>query len=637
MTALSFAITLYVTWNVDRSGTRNENGNAIRHMLKLWYDRVNRKRKEKQSKEKETPLRGMVNGAGTTPFERALQQCGFGTKVLDRLELSLLIDQCNQFEHRGAGSKLIRRGKIPANIGKFQEVHFLGNDFGVSTHFGDISLTRPVTAVEVHDALIYGNASIQSTGNRRVAQLIRGNSSLFQKLFKGKYFPNSSFWDAPCPGTVSWAWRKITSAEQYLKRVALARWKCRHWTDPWLPHTLSFTVLRRPQVSNRADYQVERVTDLIDWASHSWKEDLVKEIFGAIDTEAILSIPISYHGVPDKGIWHHTSDGIFTVRSAYHAGTSLNLAGRTKEKGESSSGSTRNLGWKISASNKVEFFIWRCLHNAIATSNNLHHRQMDVNPYCPVCHKERETTEHLLFGCKGSKEVWCLAGRFFQPSCDWKSMDFPSWWTSLSQGQQIAVQILIFEKAHAAWEEYLSVLERKRGELHVAQPNQAQKWEPPPTGVTKLNVDGAMNKDSGLCEMGMVARKSEGIIVGAASQSMYGQFPPRVIETMGFRFALTEALNHNLTRIEVEGDAKHVVQAIKGEKAFADCDSIILDCIKLASQFTICVFSPVKHGYNRVADSTAKHFLLRADTESWREDVPSWLVRTIGSLAPFDF
>lgn len=111
------------------------------------------------------------------------------------------------------------------------------------------------------------------------------------------------------------------------------------------------------------------MTDLIDGASPSWKEDLVKEIFWAIDMEAILSIPIRNHGVPDKGIWHHTSDSIFTVRSAYHVATSLNLADRTKDKGESSSGSTRNLGWKevwkISASNKVKFFIWRCLHNAI--------------------------------------------------------------------------------------------------------------------------------------------------------------------------------------------------------------------------------------------------------------------------------
>ncbi|KAG5566550.1 hypothetical protein RHGRI_002190 [Rhododendron griersonianum] len=77
---------------------------------------------------------------------------------------------------------------------------------------------------------------------------------------------------------------------------------------------------------------------------------------------------------------------------------------------------------------------------------------------------------------------------------------------------------------------------------------------------------------------------------------MYGQFSPQVIKAMGFRFALTEALNRNLTWIEVEGDAKHVVQDIKGEKTFADCDSIILDCIKLASQLLLLLlcFSHVK-------------------------------------------
>lgn len=89
-----------------------------------------------------------------------------------------------------------------------------------------------------------------------------------------------------------------------------------------------------------------RVSDLIDGASCSWKEDLVREIFEEIDVDEILSIPISTQGIPDKGVWHHTADGNFTVRSAYYVAKSLNLGGRIKEKGESSSGSADSLRWR---------------------------------------------------------------------------------------------------------------------------------------------------------------------------------------------------------------------------------------------------------------------------------------------------
>lgn len=81
---------------------------------------------------------------------------------------------------------------------------------------------------------------------------------------------------------------------------------------------------------------------------------------------------------------------------------------------------------------------------------------------------------------------------------------------------------------------------------------------------------------------------------------------------MGFRLALMMAKDWNFSRIIVEGDdALQVVQALNQEKTYANCDSIIHDCLKLASCFLICSFSHVKPQCNRVAHFVAKHALFR--------------------------
>lgn len=167
------------------------------------------------------------------------------------------------------------------------------------------------------------------------------------------------------------------------------------WTDPWLPRTYSFKVLSQPRVVDTVVPQIRKVSELIDENTHSWKADLVKELFVATDVDSILSIPVSTQGVLDRGLWHFTANGAFTVRSAYYVAKSLNYCRRSTERGETSSTSPCNSGWKdvwkIPASNKVRHFIWRCLHNAIANFANLQGRHLDINPLCPKCHKEHET------------------------------------------------------------------------------------------------------------------------------------------------------------------------------------------------------------------------------------------------------
>ncbi|KAF7151290.1 hypothetical protein RHSIM_Rhsim02G0086600 [Rhododendron simsii] len=99
-------------------------------------------------------------------------------------------------------------------------------------------------------------------------RLINGPESLFQRLFKGKYFHYSTFWDASCPKSASWAWRSICAGRSTLRKGW--RWcvgdgkAISIWHDPWLPRSLSFHVLSPAPPVDSLYHSVTRVSDLID-------------------------------------------------------------------------------------------------------------------------------------------------------------------------------------------------------------------------------------------------------------------------------------------------------------------------------------------------------------------------------------
>lgn len=46
-----------------------------------------------------------------------------------------------------------------------------------------------------------------------------------------------------------------------------------------------------------------------------------------------------------------------------------------------------------------KFLIWKIIHNAIPTTDNLRHRHIDVPSTCPLCQKFPESPEHLFMEC----------------------------------------------------------------------------------------------------------------------------------------------------------------------------------------------------------------------------------------------
>ena len=113
------------------------------------------------------------------------------------------------------------------------------------------------------------------------------HDSLVYGLFKARYFPHTDFVHASmgnCP-----------------------------WGDKWLPSPSTFKVVS-PRLFMHAD---TRVSELISHVPVVWKMQVIDTLSLPHEADIIKSIPLSTHSPPGKLIWAATTNGLFSVRSAY--------------------------------------------------------------------------------------------------------------------------------------------------------------------------------------------------------------------------------------------------------------------------------------------------------------------------------
>ncbi|KAF7153136.1 hypothetical protein RHSIM_Rhsim01G0076000 [Rhododendron simsii] len=227
-----------------------------------------------------------------------------------------------------------------------------------------------------------------------------------REIFKGRYFPCTSFWHANVSSQSSWAWKSIVWARKLIDKGWI--WQVRSgkdirvWEDPWLSKSTNFRI--NGTTPRRED--IKKVADLIDSDTKSWKVSLIRETFNQEDADAILSIAISYTSQRDRKIWHPSPNGTFSVKSAYRLAKESSSSHHNLQEGQSSSSSVLPTVWKklwgLSIHPKVKLFIWKCFNNEVATNLALVLRKVRADPVCSRCGKAEESIAHVLFQCEAA-------------------------------------------------------------------------------------------------------------------------------------------------------------------------------------------------------------------------------------------
>lgn len=269
-----------------------------------------------------------------------------------------------------------------------------------------------------------------------------------------------------------------------------------------------------------------------------------------------------------------------------------------------------------------------------------------VNATCLWCHRFCETDVHVLFECEFAKMVWansCLQNtvvpvggetcfgvllRVFQncskDQCVMVEMLCWSLWNRMNRWVWERVNGSIFGVRAAAvnmlndWRK--ACMNEVRGMRMMC--SGTRKWQTPPTGWFKINVDATIFPD-GWVGLGCVVRDSYGRFLRAKCGRIEGRWQPREAEALGMKEALSWSKQLSLDHCIFESDSKVLVEACKENRGESYFHTIVSDCVQLSKHFEHVQIVFASRSVNKVAHLLATYSL--ADLREWDENPPEFI------------
>jgi ribonuclease HI len=458
---------------------------------------------------------------------------------------------------------------------------------------------------------------------------------------KAKYYPNESILEAKLGNKPSFIWRSIYNSRALVKEGLIWRIgdgsRVHIWGDKWLPTPTTYCIQSPPK--NLAPDTM--VSELIDRRAGGWKQNLLIENFNKEEVDAIQSIPISLTNQPDKQIWRGTIKGEFTVGSAYHMAkeNEANLQAGCSNRSEE--GNIWKGIWSSKIPNAVKTFMWRACQNLLPTRENLAKRNIIKDPSCTICGLEIESTEHILWECSSSSDVWGVSLRRFQKSSCLAFKNFQHIAESfLQEGSEEDFEVFCIT-ARKIWlrrnewihegifshpntlalgaqqnqKSFIWANQKEEGELQQKTEN---RWKNPPEGWLKVNCDAALDKGKRRMGMGIILRDHEGKVRAAWSLSRPGLLDTTAAEATALFYGMKLCKELGVSNLVVEGDSKVVISAIQQHDASSSrFGHLIDDILMVLSSSPSWQMMHVRRDSNHAAHGLAKVALKNVIDRRW--------------------
>lgn len=480
-------------------------------------------------------------------------------------------------------------------------------------------------------------------------RLLSNPDSIAAQIFKARYFPKSGFMDAMAVPDMSYTWRSILAGRELLSlglRFQIGNGNnVSLWNDPWLPLPYSFKPYSIPMEGTES----WKVGDLIDQERHTWLEPVIFDLFPTAEAEIILKIPLSRRSSADRMIWHFDNKGLYNVKSGYR------IARIRENLGEHASTSSDRCGnetslwhkiWKACIPPKVRVFIWRLIKGCIPTRAALGKKKINLQDVrCVFCNKHLEDDTHIFKQCKSMRSFWNSSAASVNPH-DHPSLTLTEWISWVTESQPPEQIALFFMNLWTIWGERNKIIweggsfnptfmaSRSSELLHEYQKyhplklktktRPVSKWEFPPRGRLKMNIDGSFRADMEVGGIGIVIRDDRGRCKAALQRSISHVSSAIHVEAEACRTGLIAAIHHGWKELTLETDCAALATALlNSAEDLSDIGCIVGDCKEYMRAFTSLNIRHIYREANCVANRLAYVASFNTIDEFWLNDTPS--------------
>ena len=234
---------------------------------------------------------------------------------------------------------------------------------------------------------------------KQFGRLVNDAESLFYKVFKAKYFPNGTTFDAKA-SSGSYAWKSILRARKVISMGA--RWRVgdgnqiRIFEDRWLPFEGSGKIIS-PCWNLHRDVDV---SSLIDNDMAARNSQIIDASFLPFEACKIKAIPFSSVQQADRLCRPWDKSGEYTVKTGYKIMCDEDVSDSASTSNDDSIVKFWRSMWKFNIPGKIKHFLWKACFDALPTKTNLLKRKILMDAVCPLCSKEPKSVVHALWSCE---------------------------------------------------------------------------------------------------------------------------------------------------------------------------------------------------------------------------------------------
>ena len=154
-------------------------------------------------------------------------------------------------------------------------------------------------------------------------------------------------------------------------------------------------------------------------------------------------------------------------------------------------------------------------------------------------------------------------------------------------------------------------------------------WTPPPSGVFKVNVDGATSVDGRNSSVGAIIRDSCRAVTAACCKYFQGHFSVAEVEALVMEAGILLARNMKISQVIIESDVVSTVSDITAKFVDGSLGHLYQGILALLSSFSSWKIKHLKREYNKVAHKLAHIARVNEASQVWVGDYPSVLLELI--------